>query len=83
MTDGRIAKFNSGISQKPDDRFCLPLCGKHHREQHQIGDEKKFWKSYRTDPILLALAIYSISGDAEEAERIIRERVLDEIVPDR
>ena len=70
FSDARIHKVNSGIGQKPDDFFTLPLCGKHHREQHSMN-EKLFWQQYGIDPVLLALAIFAVSGDAEEAERII------------
>jgi hypothetical protein len=71
MSDARIAKVNPGIGQKPHDFFTLPLCGNHHREQHAMN-EAAFWSGYRIDPILLALAIYAVTGDAEEADRIIR-----------
>jgi hypothetical protein len=71
MSDARIAKVNPGVGQKPHDFFTLPLCGKHHRKQHEYGDERKFWQGYDLDPILLSLAIYAVTGDAEEAEKII------------
>ena len=74
MSDARISKLNPGVGQKPHDFFTLPLCGKHHRNQHEYGDERKFWQLYGLDPILLALAIYAVTGDAEEAERIIYGR---------
>ena len=70
MSDARIAKKNPGVGARPDDKFTLPLCGKHHREQH-TGNEQVFWNRYGIDPVLLALALYVVSGDAEEAERII------------
>lgn len=74
MADGRIAKPLTGMQIKPDDKFTLPLCSKCHREQH-TGSEAEFWKARNTDPVLLSLAIFSESGNAQEAERIIRERV--------
>ena len=69
LADARIGKPNAGIGAKPDDKYVLPLCGVHHRQQHNHG-EKNFW--HGQDPVLLALAIYSVSGDAEAAEHIIR-----------
>ena len=72
LSDGRIAKKNPGLGQKPDDKFTLPLCGKHHREQHSMSEEEFWFVKYRIDPVLVSLAIYSVSGDAEQAERIIR-----------
>ncbi len=68
--DARIAKPITGNSIKPDDRFTLPLCGRHHRDEQQLG-EGGFWQDDQ-DPVLWALAIYSVSGDAEAAEEIIR-----------
>ncbi len=70
MEDARIAKPLTGMGIKPDDRFTLPMCGRHHREQHSMN-EYKFWLMQAIDPVLTALALYSIFGDAEEAERII------------
>ena len=69
MSDARIGKFNAGVGAKPDDKFTLPLCGKHHRIQHEIGEEK-FW--YGEDPIFLSLALYSVGGDVEMGEYIIK-----------
>ena len=73
MSDGRIAKQNPGIGAKPDDKYTLPLCGKHHREQHSMNEHEFWFVKYRIDPILTSLAIYSVSGDAEQAERIIKQ----------
>lgn len=41
---------------RPNDKWCLPLCGKHHREQHE-GNELVFWTSYGIDPFMLALTL--------------------------
>ena len=73
FADARIAKPITGIGIKPDDRFTLPLCSRHHREQHAGGGEREFWRVRNLDPVLLALVFYSITGEVEEAERIIRE----------
>lgn len=71
--DARIAKPITGIAIKPDDRFVLPLCGHCHRlgpdSQHEIG-ETDFWKD--CEPELWALALYSISGDYMEGEKIVQ-----------
>lgn len=73
LTDRTVAKPGAGIGLKPHDFFTLPLCGAHHRLQHTMS-EAEFWSELDTDPVKLALAIYAVSGDAQEAERIIRER---------
>ena len=70
-SDGRIGKTNPGVGAKPSDIYVLALCNAHHEQQHSMGSERRFWELYKIDPILIALALYSISGDMEEAERII------------
>src|SRR5574340_295769 len=71
MSDGRIGKGATGIAIKPDDCFTVPLCSRCHREQHSMS-ERVYWKRKNIDPVLLALALYAYSGDAEAAERIMR-----------
>lgn len=73
MADARIAKPITGLAIKPDDKFTLPLCGDCHKQQHKMN-ERKFWEQYNIDPVLMALALYSVSGDVQEAERIIYAR---------
>jgi hypothetical protein len=46
---------DAGMAQKVDDRWALPLCGKHHRELHAFGNEREWWASYGVDPRQLAL----------------------------
>lgn len=67
-----IGKPITGIGIKPDDKYTVPLCGQHHRAQHAFGDERGWWEKLGRDPIKLSLALYSVSGDAEAGERIIR-----------
>lgn len=70
FADARILKpLSSNIGMKADDRFVLALCHMHHEKQHSMG-ERKFWDKYHVDPILLALAFFSISGDDEEGDRL-------------
>jgi len=67
------AKRPSGMWEKPDDAWALPLCNKHHREQHRIK-EKVWWSNqWPLDPIFLCLALYRVSGDVEAGCQIIRE----------
>lgn len=68
-SDARIGFKNPGVAAKPDDRFVTPLCSRCHRLQHQIG-ENAFWKD--GDPLLVALALYSISGDHYAGDKIIQ-----------
>jgi hypothetical protein len=31
------------MGERPSDRWVIPLCSRHHREQHERGDEKAWW----------------------------------------
>jgi hypothetical protein len=69
MSDAKYRKFNPG-SKRPSDVYLIPLCGRHHREQHSMS-EYEFWSGLGVDPIKIALKLFDCSGDAEEGERII------------
>jgi hypothetical protein len=67
-------KFQA-LAKKPDDKWTVPLCAKHHREapdaQHQVG-EAVFWRNVNVDPHRLALALFA-APDLERAEAIVRQ----------
>jgi len=42
---------------RPSDIWVTPLCGKHHREQHEMGDEMKFWAKHGKNPFLIAMTL--------------------------
>lgn len=63
MADGRIAKPLGGNIKRVQDYWTLPMCGKHHRHQHN-RNERQFWQvEVGVDPILVALALWARSGD--------------------
>ena len=68
--DPRAAKYYTGKSEKPDDCWTLPLCGKHHREQHSHS-EAEFWQHLGIDPTFICLALHRVSGDHQAGEQII------------
>lgn len=70
FADARAAKPITGMGTRPPDSWLVPLCGKHHREQHS-GGEKIFWNLYRIDPIFVAMALERNAGDINAAELII------------
>ena len=73
MADARIGKPITGIGIRPDDRFVLPMCGKHHRAQHDAGNERQFWQvECGIDPVIYALALHSVTGDWDAGTRIIQ-----------
>lgn len=69
--EARIGKRQTGMQEKPDDAFTVPLCGKHHREQHS-GNERAWWNGYEIDPLMLSLALHYWTGDHAMGERIVR-----------
>lgn len=40
------SSLDGGVGLKPGDQWTIPLCGWHHREQHQIG-ESAFERKYK------------------------------------
>jgi hypothetical protein len=69
MASPIYGKRDTGIGQKADDRWTLPLCRTHHDEQHK-GSEAAFWASKGIDPFVLALTLWGCgsTGDDEAAE---------------
>ena len=49
-------KRYTGMAEKPSDKWTVPLCKKHHDEQHSMN-EMKFWALYRIDPFMLAITL--------------------------
>lgn len=64
--DASWDKRACGIGEKPDDRWAVPLCTDHHREQH-AGNERSFWQMQLIDPLDAATALYNISGETDLA----------------
>ena len=50
FSDAKVGRINPGMGRKPDDRWVLPACAKHHRDQHAAGDERKWWSGWGIDP---------------------------------
>ncbi len=73
FSDRRAAKPQIGMGEKPDDRWTIPLCGKHHRLQHSKGEES-FWLDSKKDPIFVALALWGCTGDQESGELILNNQ---------
>ena len=71
MADPRIGKPMVGMGEKPDDRYTVPLCSRCHQDQHK-HNERAWWADKHRDPILIALALHSHSGDQEMGETIVR-----------
>ena len=73
------SKPPTGMQQKPDDKWTVPLCAGCHRNgsfaQHRMG-EAEFWRGGRLDPFAIALALWNASGAAgrEDANPRTRKR---------
>lgn len=65
----QYGKQPTGMGEKPDDCWVLPLCRMHHDEQHR-GNELAFWLRYGiTDPFAVAKALYASRPDRSARER--------------
>lgn len=51
-------KRATGLGERPDDRWALPLCRWHHSHQHRSG-EVKWWQDRGIDPIEVAIRLYA------------------------
>lgn len=67
--DLSYGKRETGASEKPDDRWCVPLHRSIHEDQHKHG-ERDWWIQIGIDPLRIACALWGASGD-EEAGRLI------------
>lgn len=59
-------KRETGMAEKPDDKWTVPLCPSCHREgesaQHK-SNEVQWWEAQGIDPLELAEALHAVSGD--------------------
>lgn len=69
-SDLRWGKAERAFSRKASDFYCVPLCGRHHDEQHAMN-EREWWEIAGIDPVPIALALYVNSGNQEAGEQIV------------
>jgi hypothetical protein len=55
LADG---KSYTGGGERSSDRWALPLCRRHHEEQHDAGKEIVFWNFYKLDPFGVAVRLW-------------------------
>ena len=63
-------KRGVGTGEKPSDKWVVPQCPEHHRDQH-AENEAGWWLRQGIDPIRLCLALWASTGDDEAAETIL------------
>lgn len=68
--DHSVAKRGTGMGEKSDDKWAVPLCNKHHHEQHEMN-EKDFWKIYEIDPVKAAAGLKLNEYDSNAADIIV------------
>lgn len=82
MTSSAVHK-RSGMGVKPDDKWCVPLCGGCHQHdtdsQHRVG-ELTFWHHVGINPLLICEELHKASPNVE-AMRAVVLRFISERVP--
>jgi hypothetical protein len=54
------------IGLKVSDEFTVPLCRGHHRQLHQAGDERAWWKHQRMNALEIARGLWEKTHAATE-----------------
>jgi hypothetical protein len=62
-------KRSTGIGEKPDDKWTVPLCKDCHREQHRVG-ELHFWYAIQLSPFLICERLFAASPNVEAMRAI-------------
>ena len=65
----KFAQAN-GMGIKTSDEFTVPLCSRHHRELHQSGNERAWWKRQGIDPQKIARELWRKSQRKETIKNI-------------
>ena len=64
---------SKGMGTKSDDRFCLPVCPKHHAEAHAFGNDKVYFQKHGiVKPEEFALALWRRSGQNERVMDLMK-----------
>lgn len=56
------------MGRKNSDEFVVPLCRTHHRQNHQVGDERSWWTKTNIDPLKVALRLWQVSRGINNGE---------------
>lgn len=65
-------KEPEGGGRTASDRWTVPGCRHHHDQQHAMGSERNFWAMFGIDPFLLALVLWSVSGNDFAAINVLK-----------
>jgi ERF superfamily len=69
-SDAHHLKFaeQRAMGRKVSDRFTVPICRLHHRELHRRGNERAWWESHATDPLITAAILWGRTHTVTPAE---------------
>lgn len=74
--DPVYGKPQTGMAEKPSDKWCVPLLATLHMgtpdSQHSQA-ERLFWARHGIDPLRIAASLYMATGDDEQGALIIAE----------
>lgn len=70
-SDAALGRINSGMQQKPDDKWVTPLGAGHHAEQH-AGNERAFWERIGIEPGALCMALHAAFLAGQDGEPVVR-----------
>lgn len=76
----QYGKRQTGMAEKPDDKWTLPLCRTHHDDQHR-NNELQWWARHGVaDPFAVALTLYAGRPNAsvprpERPRKVMKRRV--------
>lgn len=62
-----------GKGTKVDDVRTVPSCRLHHDEQHDDGNERRYWARYRLSPVDFCAALEGAYPDITVGAQIVRE----------
>lgn len=69
--DPRLGKRRTGMQEKPDDKYTVPLCGDDHADQH-AHNEQAWWREKGIDPVRVAQSLWTETGNDDAGQSIIR-----------
>ena len=68
---------NVGLAVK-NDAFVTPMCQNHHLQQHRMN-ERKFWQSYKINPIYISYKL-ACKSPCKKIQKLITEGYYDEYI---
>lgn len=55
------------MGRKVSDEYTVPLCAIHHRQLHDHGNEREWWRTYSIEPLAIAERLWRESRQIEPA----------------